>query len=260
MLLAFPYMHPELWSGADLDGLTFFDPGLTDEPAPHAYRPEGLPLDPKTAGALINDCINFGEQFKDPAEMAYFGAVTAADFYEGSSMSIQAQLSRQFDDGRGAKQEREAREAASKAQFVLLLAWAFEVRILELAGLEEGIRNGWKDMDRTIGVGDEDSLGERETALSETLSHTGGTSDGQEVRLPWQRVIEALPAFVPEDTVLVCADPEIFEVWEEFGIDFEQGEDGLMRATAPAWKFGCRRREPQGMPAALKGLTVAILK
>jgi hypothetical protein len=69
-----------------------------------------------------------------------------------------------------------------------------------------------------------------------------------------------LPAFVPEDTVLVCADPEIFEVWEEFGIDFEQGEDGLMHATAPAWKFGCRRREPQGMPAALKGLTVAILK
>jgi hypothetical protein len=260
MLLAFPYMHPELWSGDDLDGLTFFDPGLAPEPDPHAFRPEGLPLDPKTAGALINDCINFGEQFKDPGEMAYFGAVTADDFYEGSSMSIQAQLSRQFDDGQGSKQEREAREAASKAQFVLLLAWAFEERILELAGLEAGIRDGWDAMDRTIGVDEEDSLGERETALGETISHTGGTSDGQEIQLPWQRVIEALPAFVPEDTVLVCAEPEIFEVWEEFGIAFEEGEDGLSRATAPAWKFGCRRREPQGMPAALKRLTVAILK
>ena len=260
MLLAFPYMHPELWSGDDFEELTFFDPGLADEPDHHAFRPEGLPLDPKTARALINDCINFGEQFKDPGEMAYFGAVTSDDFYEGSSMSIQAQLSRQFDDGQGTKQEREAREAASKAQFVLLLAWAFEERILELVGLEAGIKDGWDSMDKTLGVDKEDGLGERETALGETLSHTGGTSDGQDVRLPWQRVVEALPAFIPEDTVLICADPEIFEVWEEFGITFEQSEDGLSTATAPAWKFGCRRREPSGMPAALKRLTVAILK
>ncbi|EGB13526.1 hypothetical protein DND132_0309 [Pseudodesulfovibrio mercurii] len=260
MLLAFPYMHPELWSGDDLDGLTFFDPGLTDEPAPHAFRPEGLPLDPRTARALINDSIHFGEQFKDPAEMAYFGAITANDFYEGSSMSIQAQLSRQFDDGQGTKQEREARDARSKAQFVLLLAWTFEERILELVGLEEGIRNGWDAMDRSIGVDEEDSLGERETVLGETLSHTGGTSDGQEIQLPWQRVVESLPAFLPEGAELVCADPEIFEVWEEFGLSFEEGEDGLHRATAPAWKFGCRRRPPEGLPAALQELTVAILK
>lgn len=260
MLLAFPYMHPELWSGDDLEGLTFFDPGLTDEPDPHAFRPEELPLDPETAQALINDSVKFGEQFKDPGEMAYFGAVTADDFYEGSSMSIQAQLSRQFDDGQGSKQAREAREARSKAQFVLLLAWFFEERILELAGLEGGIRDGWEAMDRSIGVDEEDRLGERETVLGDTLSHTGGTSDGQEVRLPWQRVVESLPAFLPADTELVCADPEIFEVWEEFGLVFEDGADGLSRATAPAWKFGCRRRAPEGMPAALKDLTVAILK
>ena len=260
MLLSFPYMHPELWSGDDLEGLTFFDPGLTDQPDAHAFRPEGLPLDPAMARSLINDCINFGEQFKDPGEMAYFGAVTADDYYEGSSMSIQAQLSRQFDDGRGGKQEREEREARSKAQFILLLAWSFEERIIELAGLEEGVKHSWDAMDETIGVDEDDSLGARETALGETIAHTGGASDGQEVQLPWQRVVEALPAFIPEDTVLVCADPEIFEVWEEFGIGFAEGEDGLLVATAPAWKFGCRRREPQGMPAALKDLTVAILK
>lgn len=260
MLLAFPYMHPELWSGDDLEGLTFFDPGLTDEPDPHAFRPDDLPLDPGTARSLIDDSVRFGEQFKDPGEMAYFGAVTADDFYEGSSMSIQAQLSRQFDDGQGAKQAREAREARSKAQFVLLLAWFFEERILELAGLEGGVRDGWEAMDRSMGVDEEDRLGERETALSDVLSHTGGVSDGQEVRLPWQRVVESLPEFLPEGAELVCADPEIFEVWEEFGIGFEEGEDGLSRATFPAWKFGCRRRAPEGMPAALKDLTVAILK
>ncbi|WP_316900839.1 hypothetical protein [Pseudodesulfovibrio indicus] len=260
MLLSFPYMHPELWSGDDLPGLTFFDPGLEDEPAGNSFRPEGLPLDPATARSLINDCIRFGEQFKDPGEMAYFGAVTADDFYEGSSMSIQAQLSRQFADGQGGKAEREEREARSKAQFVLLLAWFFEERILELAGLEEGVRNSWDAMDETLGKDEEDSLGERETELGETFSHTGGASDGQEVQLPWQRVIEALPAFLPEDAQLVCADPEIFEAWEEYGIEFKEDGEGRLTATAPAWRFGCRRREPQSMPVALKTLTVEILK
>lgn len=175
-------------------------------------------------------------------------------------MSIQAQLTRQFDDGQGTKQEREAREARSKAQFVLLLAWFFEERILELVGLEQGVRKGWESMDESLGVDEEDSLGERAEALGDAVGHTGGASDGQEVPLPWQRVIESLPAFIPEDTTLVCVDPEIFEVWEEYGIEFKDDGEGVLIATAPAWRFGCRRKAPKDLPAALKDLTVVIPK
>ena len=263
MLLAFPHMHPELFP-ADVEGIRFFDPGMTNEPGESQFRPEGLPMDKKTATALINDCINFGEQFKDPGEMAYFGAVTANDFYEGSSMSIQAQLTRQFDDGQGTKQEREKKEAASKAQFILLLAWFFEERMMELASIEKGVKNTWKSMDKTLGVDDEDRLNERVVDLGNRESHTGGVSDEQAVQLPWKRIIEALPAFVPQDTVLVCVDAEIIEVWDDMGLVFgpagEGMPEGALSATLPAWKFAGRHKAPQDMPFALTKMTVAIIR
>ncbi|MBG0789281.1 MAG: hypothetical protein H0S80_02160 [Desulfovibrionaceae bacterium] len=260
MLLAFPNLHPELWPGKSLEGLRFFDPGLAAEPFADGFRPDGLPLDPKTAAALINDCINFGEQFKDPAEMAWFGAQSADDFYEGSSMSIQAQLTRQFDDGQGSKRQRELKEARAKAQFVLLLAWFLEERMMELAGLESGIRSGWRNMDTTLGVDDDDRLENGVVMLGAAESHTGGASDGRSIPFPWKRVAEALPGFIPEDALLLCADPGVIAAWEEQGIEFVEEREGYMTATRPAWQFACRRRAPEGMPLALMDLTVAVIK
>ena len=260
MLLSFPNLHPELWPGKSVEGLQFLDPGLVAEPFENGYRPEGLPLDFETANALINDCINFGQQFKNPSEMAWFGAQTPDEFYEGSSMSIRAQLERQFDDGQGSSREREEKEARSKAQFVLLLAWFFEERIMELVSLEKGVQSAWKGMDQTLGADDDDRLDDRVINCGSVESHTGGTSDGHTIQLPWKRVAEALPGFIPDDTVLVCADAEIIAAWEEQGIEFVDEREGLMTATCPAWKFACRRREPEGMPWALMDLTVGIIK
>ena len=53
MLLAFPYMHSYLFPEDLVPGIRFFDPGMQGEPDESAYRPEGLPLDSKTATALI---------------------------------------------------------------------------------------------------------------------------------------------------------------------------------------------------------------
>lgn len=263
MLLSFPHMHPELFP-IKMDNIRFFDPGLATESGEPFFRPEGLPMDSKTATALINDCINFGEQFKDPGEMAYFGAVSADDFYEGSSMSIQAQLTRQFDDGQGSKQARETKEAASRAQFILLLAWFFEEKMMELDSIEKGVKHSWESMDKTLGVDDEDRLDERVLDLGNRESHTGGVSDEQKVQLPWQRIIEALPAFIPADTVLVCSDKEIVEAWDDMGIEFKVGGEelpqGALVATLPAWRFAGRRKAPAQMPLALAEMTVAILR
>lgn len=263
MLLSFPYMHPELFS-PDIEGIRFFDPGMKDDLGERYFRPDSLPMDQRTAAALINDCINFGEQFKDPGEMAYFGAVSADDFYEGSSMSIQSQLARQFDDGQGTKQEREAREAASRAQFILLLAWTFEERMMELASIENGVKQSWKSMDTTLGVEESDRLNERVLDLGNRESHTGGASDEQAVQLPWQRIIEALPAFVPQETVFVCADKEIIAIWDDLGIEFAPADgempQGTEVATLPAWKFSGRRKAPTSLPPSLKEVTVAIVR
>ncbi len=265
MLLSFPYMHPEL-AESTVSGLKFFDPGMAAEAGENAFRPESLPMDTNMANALINDCINFGEQFKDPSEMAYFGAVTADDFYEGSSMSIRSQLARQFDDGQGSKQERESKEAASRAQFILLLAWFFEEKMMELNSIETGVKDTWKSMDESLGVDDEDRLNERVVDLSNAESHTGGKSDGQSIRLPWQRILEALPAFIPEDTILICSNDEILEAWDELDISFASADEkaglpaGAQTAVLPAWQFAGRRKQPENMPLALKELTIAIVR
>jgi hypothetical protein len=266
MLLAFPYMHSYLFPENLVPTIRFFDPGMLDEPDESAYRPEGLPMDRKTATALINDSIRFGEQFKDPGEMAYFGAVTSDDYYEGSSMSIQAQLARQFDDGKGGKQERERKEILSRAQFVLLLAWFFEEKMLELQGIEQNVKNAWQSMDQGLGVDDEDRLESRVVDLSSAQSHTGGASDEQEVQLPWQRIIEALPAFLDRDVVLVCVDQEIYSFWDDLDIPFAPADAGLglpegaQVATQPAWRFAGRRRAPAKPGASDSEVTVAVIR
>lgn len=130
--------------------------------------------------------------------------------------------------------------------------------MIELDGLEKGIKKSWKDMDTTLGVDDEDRLNEKVVDYGTAQSHTGGVSDGQAIPLPWKRVIEALPAFVPEGTVLVCSDPDIVGIWKELDIEFKDEHDGMKAATLPAWKFAGRRREPEDLPMALKDVTVAI--
>jgi hypothetical protein len=265
MLLSFPHMHPILFPAAPVPGLRFFDPGMTDAVSENGFRPEGLPLDPKTAASLIRDCISFGEQFKDPAEMAYFGAMTPDEFYDGTPSSIQAQLLQRFGDGEGAVEERAAKAARAQAQFVLLLAWFFEEKMIELQGLEQGVRDSWKSMDATLGLDDEDRAEERMIALGQAHSHTGGVSDGQTVVLPWQRMIEALPVFLPGDTVLVCADQGVIASWLEDGTGFEPADpklglpQGARVATLPAWRLAGRRKASEAMPAAARDLCVAII-
>jgi len=266
MLLSFPYMHPELFRTTSVSGLRFFDPGLHDELGENAFRPKGLPMNFQTATALIRDCISFGEQFKDPGEMAYFGAQTTDDFYEGSSLSIQAQLSQRFNDGRDGKEEREKRETVSRAQFILLLAWFFEERMIELRGLEKGVKDTWKSIDDTLGVADEDRLEGRVLDLGSVESHTGGVSDGQAISLPWQRIVESLPAFIPDETVLVCADAEIIAQWDDMELPFSSADkslglpEGTRIVTQPAWKLSGRRKAPEALPLAACELTVAVIR
>ena len=263
MLFFFPHLHPELASAAV--EVRFLDPGMAETDDDRFFKPTDLPMESAMAKSLVQDSVNFGEQFKDPGEMAYFGAQTASDYYEGSSMSIQAQLSRQFDDGAGSKEERMRKEAMSKAQFILALAWTFEERILELRDIEAGVKRSWDDMDADLGVDDEDRLEVGTVLAGNAVSHTGGVSDEQAVPLPWKRVIEAMAAFLPEDAVLLCADPEIIESWTEWDIAFGPAEAGLglpegaRVAAAPAWALAGRRIPPADLPHALRELTVAVI-
>ncbi|WP_367614121.1 hypothetical protein [Pseudodesulfovibrio alkaliphilus] len=246
-----------------MPGLLFFDPGMTEIPLQDGFRPEDMPLDHRTAAALIRDCIHFGEQFKDPGEMAYFGAMTPDDFYEGSPSSIQAQIMSRFAESEGGRQGRG--EAMARAQFIMLLAWFFEEKALELQGLEEGVKASWRSMDATLGLDDEDRIDERVLALGNAHSHTGGVSDGQVPDLPWRRMIEALPTLLPEEVTLLCVEPAIISAWEDAGIVFDLADpesglpQGARKATQPAWRFAGHRKPPRSMPDTARQLTVAVI-
>ncbi|MFH1914094.1 MAG: hypothetical protein ABIK45_07460 [Pseudomonadota bacterium] len=273
MLLSFPHMHPSLFPAGHVPGLRFFDPGMTETPVDGGFRPEGLPLDPRTAASLIRDCISFGDQFKDPGEMAYFGAMTPDEFYDGSSSSIQSQLLRRFAEipgqaegqaeGQGEGQGRG--EAMARAQFIMLLAWFFEEKTIELQGLEQGVNASWRSMDTTLGLDDEDRGDERMLVLGNAHSHTGGVTEGQAMPLPWQRMIEVMPTLLPEDAVLVCVEPVIIAAWADSDIAFEPVDpesglpEGARVATQPAWRFAGRRKPPQSMPDMARELTIAII-
>jgi hypothetical protein len=265
MLLSFPHMHPALSPVAAVPGLRYFDPGMTDAPADNGFRPADLPLDPRTAAALVRDSISFGEQFKDPGEMAYFGVMTPDDFYEGSATSIQSQLLNRLAEAGGQGDDRARREAMARAQFIMLLAWFFEERTIELQGIEQGVKASWKAMDETLGLDEDDRADERALSLGTAHSHTGGASDGRNVVLPWQRMVEALPALLPDDAVLVCGDPEIIAAWADADIAFEPADpelglpEGARIARQPAWRLAGRRKQPKSMPETGRELSVAII-
>jgi len=265
MLLSFPHMHPSLFPAERVPGLLFFDPGMTEIPFEGGFRPEGLPLDHRTAAALIRDCVSFGEQFKDSGEMAYFGVMTPDDFYEGSATSIQAQLLSRFAETRDEDGRQGRGEAMARAQFIMLLAWFFEEKTLELQGLEQGVKASWRSMDATLGLDDDDRIDERVLALGNAHSHTGGVSDGQAVDLPWPRMMEALPTLLPQEATLLCVEPAIIAAWEDAGIVFEPADpesglpQGARTATQPAWRFAGHRKPPKSMPDTERELTVAVI-
>ncbi|WP_243546518.1 hypothetical protein [Pseudodesulfovibrio tunisiensis] len=263
MLIYFPSMHPGTLTNRIVSGSLFFDPGLTADRNEACFRPEGLPLDPAAAQSLVRDCVAFGEQFKDPAEMAYFGVQTSEEFYaKDRASAIQQELLNRISGNAGEKAEHEAR---ARAQFVLVLAWSFEERMLELQGIEQGVKRSWgKFFDETLGMDEEDRREEKVLNVEQALSHTGGVTDGLRVDLPWQRMIEALAVLLPEDSVLVCTDEAVASQWRDMDIEFvpAAGDDlpeGAQTARVPAWRLAGRRSAPKSMPHVLRDMTVVLV-
>lgn len=259
MLIHFPAMHAELADAGDVDGAVFFDPGLADDETDR-FRPENLPLDTRTARALVRDSVSFGEQFKNPSEMAFFGAHTPEDYFSESESTIKSQLLVSI----GAMAPRGGRVDADaplrRAQFILLLAWATEERLVETSELEKGVMDSWQRMSGELGIDEDD---ERTGELGRILSNTAPSSPAGQ-RLAWQRVMEGMAAFMPKDAVLLCSDSEIIETWREAGLNFTSADRDELPSeaevvTAPAWKLAGRSRAPEELPFTERGITVACI-
>ena len=132
--ILFPVMHERLAAGPLPAGVTLFDPGLSDKES--HLRPESLPLDEKAARGYVHSSLAFGEQFKDPRDLSRYLSGAGDDFYSGTTQSIHTELSRRE---RGVAPQSDGRDDMIRAQSLLLLAWEFEERALELGDMDSGL-------------------------------------------------------------------------------------------------------------------------
>lgn len=261
MLLHFPHLHPECVPGGPLPGVLFLDPGLSEGADKELYQPNGLPLDAVNARHLLDDCVHFGEQFSNPKEMAYFGVQERRGGRGESTSALEAELGRRLG---GDKSKEEADPQVARSQFLLLLAWALEERIIELRKLSRGMEEAWNRFGSTLGVDEEDSLDGAELQLDNLVSNMHAPDSGTPA-LPWVLLLEAVCAFLPEDATLVVRDPDVIAAFDDTGIEFglcsaETGlPEGALCTQVPAWRLAGLTKEPAKRPLLARFVRVAVV-
>lgn len=256
MLLHFPHLHPECVPGGPLPGVLFLDPGLETDPerdvAAGRFLPAGLPLAPAEARRLLEDCIRFGEQFANPKEMAFFGVQDAGSGRKESVSVLESELRRRLGGGSAEASVPDGAPAA-RAQFLLLLAWSLEERLLELRHLSLGVEQAWDRFGASLGVEEDDGPDAAELRLDSLIAHTRAPESAG-ASLPWPLLLEAVCAFLPEDAVLVVRDAEISTALAENGLAFVPADEalglppGATLAEAEAWRAAGLRRASEKRP------------
>lgn len=246
MLIVFPVLYPELLPRPAPVGALFLDPGYEDVPRDGAWRPQGLPLEPWAARALVADAMGFGAQFRHPGEMTSY-ALAPGKRAETPSAIRSELLARVRGQTAGTGEDPER----AQAQFVLLLAWVQQQRRAEAEMLRRGAADARARLDRTLiggAAGEPDPL-ETDPADPEALAIGAALAHfdlplPDDDPLPWAGVLEAMVRFLPEDAHLWVTEPAAvaaFDAAVEFSAlaSDETGHlpAGTRCAHAPLWQL-----------------------
>jgi hypothetical protein len=231
LLLNFPALHPELAGPGGLPlpvALRFLGNGLNPQDTTRV-QPANLPLDPVLARKWLAEALAYGEQFTTPGELAALALGAREEFPAGGTAAIRAELlAREKPAAPGAVEAAQVLEARARAQALLLLAESAEERVLEIAGLDQGLSRAMTDFTESLGLTDEDS------ALDELDVPDAGLAAAESVyteySLPWRMVLEAFWTLAPAEAFLFTADPDVAGAWLEEGQPFEPAaEEDLVR-------------------------------
>ncbi len=200
LMLVVPWLHPEMEPVTLPAEARFFDLGVgsTSVPVgtPGRWRPADAPLSEAMTTAFLRESAAFARERGGSRGALNVNALTGNDFYAGSALSIQSELT-------GGAKRRD--DSAVRCQQLLLLAWQVEEQALELRSLDQHVQAGWRELDAALGVDETDEIevfsGERFSLVPED----------RESILPWRLVLEAMLFFVPQGTLLMTSHREIIE-------------------------------------------------
>ncbi|MBF0482714.1 MAG: hypothetical protein HQK81_07450 [Desulfovibrionaceae bacterium] len=268
IIIAFPFMHPELAGLSAWPEALCFDPGLAPATPvePGRFRPEGLPLAPAAAAGAVGQLIAFGGDFKDPRGLADFAAAWGHAFAPGSPMAIRRELAERLDPE--AARAARAVQDSCRAQTLLGLAYVIEENALALKSLDSRIDSSFARFQRELGLAGPDASGDGvdyENCGCEDDEDSGSSGDdegyencgcggdeecgrpgempvvlpnaptvaGAPEGPPWRLVLEALLFFAPPECALLTADPDIASAWDEFGARLAPPAPGELASWFP---------------------------
>ncbi|EFI35663.1 hypothetical protein Dthio_PD3092 [Desulfonatronospira thiodismutans ASO3-1] len=208
-IIHFPYMHEELVSpGLRPMGL-FLNPGIKD-PLDIFFTPQGLVLDKGLSEYFLEQCRQFGEQFKKTSDMTHLGMAQMEDFYTGSTQSIQYELSTY---GKSDEAKEDHKEDLLQAQQYLLLNFALEERLLELGRIDADLSLSWSSFDESLGIDDEEE--HFQNIARQSISPQISTDH-------WQKLLKAYTAFLPPQGILLVHEESVSQELQEYGIAWER--------------------------------------
>ncbi|MFN2268617.1 MAG: hypothetical protein ABR542_04790, partial [Desulfonatronovibrio sp.] len=151
LLVHFPLLYKDLVPESIQPLALFLNPGLY-EPSPGTFSPQSLVLSTRDAQSFLSQCVQFGDQFKKPSDMAYLGVKKADDFYSDTSLSLRWQISTYGQQN----EQSDKNHDYIRAQQLLLLEYVLEERIFELNKMNASLSSTWKDFDSSLGIDRED--------------------------------------------------------------------------------------------------------
>lgn len=209
-IIHFPCMHEELIL-SELRPLGFFlNPGIMD-PRDTLFTPEDLVLNKGQSRYFLDQCRQFGGQFKKASDIIHLGMSQMEDFYTGRTQSIQYELSTY-----GKRDEaNEDHKDLLQAQQYLLLNFALEERLLELTRIDADLSRSWSSLDQSLGIDDEDER-------FQDMARQSISPDISTVH--WQQLLKAYTAFLPQEGFLLVHEESVNRELEEYGITWERHE------------------------------------
>jgi len=269
MHLCFPYLHPELVAEsarrAMPESLRFLDPGVGDPRSRVHLPPEAAPFDRRTARALLTDTLRYGETVGDSRDLVAQTLARQAGALsdEGSGKVLGEVESAVLAGVRAAAGGDDPLLAARRqAQMLLLLAWNLEERLIELRGIDAGLRASWERLGRSVARDDaeaDDESDQEALALGRELSGMN-PPEGSPLSVPWRGLIESFALLEP-GAVLCAPLSGVAEALADSGAaagpaDAAPGAGHVFRDAV--WKLAGLGRLPEARPWLAAELTIAV--